>query len=129
MELRRFLLITLLPTRALALNLRDESFRNLQDFDDPEVATKNFENPALVGQDDPDRVDFDIIFDPEEIALDWFNNDPNLASFSQERKAQRLALAHFFYATGGENWSNNSGWLSYGTNECDWFSKIVPQAP
>ena len=33
-------------------------------------------------------------------------------------------LAAFYRATGGENWRNNSGWLSDGVPVCDWYGVI-----
>ena len=33
---------------------------------------------------------------------------------------QRYVLAAFYYATGGDGWTNGNGWLGSET-ECDWF--------
>ena len=32
---------------------------------------------------------------------------------------QRFVLAAFYYATGGDGWTNGNGWLG-SSNECDW---------
>jgi hypothetical protein len=52
----------------------------------------------------------------------WLLNDPNLESHSVQRKKQRFYLAVLFYATNGENWTNNNDWLSHNVSECEWFS-------
>lgn len=63
---------------------------------------------------------------PVELAEAWLEADPNLDTYSEERRAQRLALAIFYYATDGDNWIQNTGWLSYDTNECEWYSRADP---
>lgn len=63
---------------------------------------------------------------PELKAQAWPEADPNYDEYSQERKDQRLALATFFYATGGEtSWKNTTDWLSYDVDECDWYATLV----
>jgi len=61
-----------------------------------------------------------------ELALNWQSIDPWLNAYPEARRSQRLALATLYYATAGENWTNNQGWLSYEVHECEWFSKSTP---
>lgn len=54
-------------------------------------------------------------------ALDFLRNDGFIKDGCDERAIrERYALAVFYYSTDGENWSNNSDWL---TNEdhCNWY--------
>ena len=74
---------------------------------------------------------------PQARALDWMLNDPNLVvmddkdanhnsslllTYSDDRLVQRFALATIYYATRGQNWTNQTNWLSYEPeiHECDW---------
>ena len=59
---------------------------------------------------------------PQSLAYEWLLNDTNLADYPDWRAKQRFALATFYYATGGPNWYNNDGWLSYTLHECYWYS-------
>jgi hypothetical protein len=52
----------------------------------------------------------------------WQQADPQYTFYSSERNVQRLALATLYYATNGNLWINNTGWLSYDISECEWFS-------
>lgn len=58
-------------------------------------------------------------------AWNWLLNDPNLEGYInlEWRVVQRFALATFFYATQGLEWTNNTGWLSYELHECSWFGR------
>jgi Leucine rich repeat len=58
---------------------------------------------------------------PQSQALDWLETNPFLNTYSDERRLQRFVLATLFYATGGDSWTKNEGWLGT-TNECDWYS-------
>ena len=60
--------------------------------------------------------------DPLALAEAWQLADPIYSEYSRGRNEQRLALATFYFATGGDNWTNNEGWLSYDINECKWHS-------
>jgi len=51
---------------------------------------------------------------PAAMAMRWLEEDPRLDSYPLERREQRYALAVFYYATNGDTWYNNTGWLSYG---------------
>ena len=63
-----------------------------------------------------------IMDSPQSLAYEWLLNDTNLAEYPDWRAKQRFALATFYYATGGPNWYNNDGWLSYTLHECYWHS-------
>ena len=52
-------------------------------------------------------------------AYDWLVADPELSTYTDERKRQRFALAGLYYAAGGTGWTNDN-WMSYDTTECDW---------
>ena len=61
--------------------------------------------------------------EPLAWAEDWQMADPGFASYSNKQNQQRLALATIYYATTGIVWTNNTGWLSYDIDECQWFSQ------
>ena len=64
---------------------------------------------------------------PPSLAYQWLRNDTALASYPEWRLIQRFALATFFYATEGpKRWKNNTHWLSYDHDECDWFAQSHP---
>jgi hypothetical protein len=55
-------------------------------------------------------------------AFTWLERDSDLNFFSDFQRLQRFALATLFYATNGEQWSNNEGWVeNFPFDECDWF--------
>ncbi|CAB9519202.1 Leucine Rich Repeat [Seminavis robusta] len=58
---------------------------------------------------------------PQSKAFDFVLEDPSLLTFPHWRVLQRFALATFYHATGGDSWKNNSGWLQYEVDECQWF--------
>jgi len=60
---------------------------------------------------------------PGAMAALWQERDPKVSSYTEERNKQRLALATFYYATRGDNWLVNTGWLSYDIDEVS--KKIV----
>ena len=66
-----------------------------------------------------------VIGSPLYLANKWLVLDPNFPSYSQARKYQRYVLAALYYATAGDNWYNNTNWLSYEVSECYWFSQTV----
>lgn len=60
---------------------------------------------------------------PQSLALSWLQSDPNLGSYTLERKLQRFALAAIFYATNGTDaWYGQDYWLDYDTHECNWYN-------
>lgn len=59
---------------------------------------------------------------PQYSAYQWLAyNNSNLELYSDERKIQRYSLATLYYSTNGDEWENNTGWLS-DRNECEWWS-------
>jgi Leucine-rich repeat (LRR) protein len=62
----------------------------------------------------------------QEEAVLWQQMDPTLAVQSQDQRHQRLALVSLYYATNGDQWDDNTAWLSYEVNECEWFSRAPP---
>ncbi|CAB9512511.1 LRR receptor-like serine threonine-protein kinase [Seminavis robusta] len=68
-------------------------------------------------------------FSPQAEAFRWLLKDPELTTtntYSDDRILQRMALATFYFATGGRRWDGNSGWLNYSVHECDWYSDGNP---
>ena len=65
-------------------------------------------------------------FSPQSLALDFCRNDPNLDSYPDWRILQRFALVTLFYATSGEQWKDNSGYLSHKIHECQWYACPFP---
>lgn len=87
---------------------------------------------------------------PQSKAYRWMKADPFLHEYSSERLLQRFAMAAFYYATNGANWTHQGGgeeivtiainsdkpggnlllvnitgsqpWLSYEHSECQWLS-------
>jgi hypothetical protein len=45
-------------------------------------------------------------------ALQWLAGSPNLASYTDQEKIQRYALATIYYATKGDTWYKHDYWLS-----------------
>ncbi|CAB9506513.1 LRR receptor-like serine threonine-protein kinase [Seminavis robusta] len=62
---------------------------------------------------------------PQASAYAWLLDDPNLLSYPTWRVHQRLALATLYYATHGDEWLNNTNWLSYSSHECAWHSSSL----
>ncbi|CAB9504843.1 Leucine Rich Repeat [Seminavis robusta] len=59
---------------------------------------------------------------PQARAFSWLMEDPNFETYPDWRVLQRLALASFYYSTGGPNWSINDNWLNHSLDECKhWF--------
>lgn len=67
---------------------------------------------------------------PQNKAYEWLANNTNLDSFDSysndskiqnERKIQRYSLATLYYSTNGDEWKNNSGWLT-DSGERDWYN-------
>lgn len=52
----------------------------------------------------------------------WVEKDPNVGTYSDARKLQRLALVTLYYATNGIRWKKSTNWLDYNQHECLWFS-------
>jgi len=50
-------------------------------------------------------------------------NPPLEPGEDDDQIIQRFVLATFYYATGGDGWTNKEGWLG-GSNECNWYKVI-----
>lgn len=68
---------------------------------------------------------------PQARAYEWILQDPSLVGnyptsshllYPKDRILQRFALATFFYATNGQEWFNNTHWLSHQIHECFWHA-------
>jgi Leucine-rich repeat (LRR) protein len=59
---------------------------------------------------------------PQFAAFEWLSGNADLASYSEDRIIQRHVLATFYYSTGGEQWLQNSFWLS-DEDECTWYTR------
>jgi hypothetical protein len=58
---------------------------------------------------------------PQSFAARWLAVNAELASYSDERKLQRYALATFYFSTDGGAWKDKQKWLN-DSNECtDWW--------
>ncbi|KAL7469425.1 hypothetical protein ACHAXS_011765 [Conticribra weissflogii] len=60
---------------------------------------------------------------PQFYAMDWLLDDPNLASYDDDKKLQRWVLATLFYGLVGREWYTRKGWLDFDgdlMNECSW---------
>jgi hypothetical protein len=49
---------------------------------------------------------------PQNMALEWLAENPNLANYTDQEKIQRYALATLYYSTKGDSWAINDFWLS-----------------
>ena len=60
---------------------------------------------------------------PEEAAVIWLIENTNLSvgnPSDEFRLTQKYALLVLYYATNGDLWTNNDGWLDPNTDECEW---------
>lgn len=61
---------------------------------------------------------------PQAMAFQWVLRDPSLPIYSDQRIRQRFALATLYFATDGDQWNDNNGWLSYSSlHECNWYTR------
>lgn len=65
-----------------------------------------------------------VTHSPQNRAFLWLSDNANLNSYTNSKKIQRYALATLYYATSGDNWADNTWWLS-DEDECIWFNKQV----
>ena len=60
---------------------------------------------------------------PEEMAVIWLIDNTSLSAgdpSDEFRLTQKYALLVLYYATQGDAWTNNVGWLDSTTDECNW---------
>ena len=62
-----------------------------------------------------------IVHSPQGKAWKWLMSLPSLNE--QILVKEKFALATFYFATDGDNWKNNSKWLSRTDHICDWWSQ------
>ena len=63
-------------------------------------------------------------FSPQSEAARWLAKNAELASYSDQRKLQRYALATFYFSTNGDEWASRQEWISLNLDECtDWWVK------
>lgn len=58
---------------------------------------------------------------PQSMALEWLQQDSMNTAYEDWRLIQRYVLAVLYYSTNGENWVDNTNWLS-DENECTWYT-------
>jgi Leucine rich repeat len=60
---------------------------------------------------------------PQSKAFTWISSrsHPRYEVDAMKRFKQRFALATLYYATSGDAWRKNDGWLNESVNECEWF--------
>jgi len=61
---------------------------------------------------------------PQSRAMDWMRKDPQVSEWPAFKVGQRFALATFYFALNGDDWfdQDDSPWLSYELDECDWYT-------
>lgn len=64
---------------------------------------------------------------PQAKAYQWLKNDAMLSTANESQLLQRYSLVTFYYATNGDDWFINDGWLEDTLHECEWQSKL-PEA-
>jgi hypothetical protein len=57
---------------------------------------------------------------PQAQAFLWLSSADRPSTTDVERLKQRLGLATLYYATKGESWLRNDGWLNGTISECEW---------
>lgn len=63
---------------------------------------------------------------PQSSALEWLLMDPLVYTYTKERQTQRFALATFYFATNGDEWTDNTNWLDIDNqkHECFWYNQV-----
>jgi hypothetical protein len=116
------------------VDLHDSKGENLEDFSDPAVdqpQTSEIETIAFfverlrktISQQMPESLS--KLEDPESPqfrALEWVkSNPPTVEELKFKPLVQKYVLAVLYFSTNGEEWLDNTGWLS-SNEECEWFS-------
>jgi hypothetical protein len=58
---------------------------------------------------------------PQGKALKWLESSANNGVYTEQRFLQRYVLSTVYYSTNGNDWINNTAWLS-DLDECSWMS-------
>ena len=66
---------------------------------------------------------------PQSKAYGWLLGNPTLGSYPEWKKAQRFALATFYYSLGGGEWILEDDWLDPELDECEWFHRELIGSP
>lgn len=111
------------PTRPSS-SLTNEQRRRYQEFYSALVTAEQVSSPT-----DMVRTPFSTASTtrdtPQQKALNWiaFEDDLQLKADEDpvERIAQRYSLAVLYYATNGESWLRDTGWLTGREHECTWY--------
>ena len=56
-------------------------------------------------------------------AFNWLLDDKLVFNMPDEQIKQRFALAMLYFSTKGDDWTNNTNWLSHAVSECDWYTQ------
>ena len=62
---------------------------------------------------------------PQALAAQWITLDENFANYHDWQILQRYAMAVIYHASGGSDWTNNTGWLQ-DSDECSWYDERHP---
>lgn len=66
---------------------------------------------------------------PQSKAYDWILGNPGLGNYPEWKKAQRFALATFYFSLGGGDWILEDDWLNPELDECAWFHRELIGSP
>lgn len=58
---------------------------------------------------------------PQYAAMQWLLSSDNIGVYKDSTLIQRYALATLYYATGGEQWTDSTSWLT-DVPECAWYT-------
>ena len=59
----------------------------------------------------------------EAAAFEWVNNYPRIETLEITRAEQLFGMVWFYFATMGDEWTNNTRWLNYSAPECTWYNQ------
>ncbi|CAB9524481.1 Leucine Rich Repeat [Seminavis robusta] len=60
---------------------------------------------------------------PQSQAYYWLMGDRNLPFLTDDRIKQRFTLTAIYFATNGDDWTDNTNWLRYNVHECEWYNQ------
>ena len=58
---------------------------------------------------------------PQSLAFNWLKEEYAPVDYTNAQFAQKFSLATFYFATGGEEWTQDENWLE-SEDECQWYS-------